>query len=117
MKKHDLRTPDYLGHILEAIRRIRSYTEGHSAQSLQDTPMALDAVVRNLKIIGEAAHNVEQGDPAFAASHPEIRWRTLHAMRNQISHGYFAVDVEIIWSTLKQHLPVLERDLIRLIGE
>jgi uncharacterized protein with HEPN domain len=117
MRKHELRTPDYLGHILEAIRRIRSYTEGHSAQSLQAMPMALDAVVRNLEIIGEAAHNIVQGDPAFAANHPEIRWRTMYAMRNQISHGYFAVDVEIVWSTVSQHLPILERDLLRLIGE
>jgi uncharacterized protein with HEPN domain len=117
MRKHELRTPDYLEHIQEAIRRIRSYTEGHSAQSLQATPMALDAVVRNLKIIGEAAHNIAQSDPAFAANHPEIGWRTMYAMRDQISHGYFAVDVEIVWSTVSQQLPILERDLVRLIGE
>lgn len=117
MKKHELRTPDFLGHILEAIGRIRSYTEGHSAQSFQATPMAVDPVVCNLEIIGEAAHNIEQGDPAFAANHPEIRWRTMYAMRNQISHGYFAVDVEIVWNTVKQYLPILERDLTRLIGE
>ncbi|WP_084168598.1 HepT-like ribonuclease domain-containing protein [Paraburkholderia acidipaludis] len=58
---------------------------------------------------------------AEAARHNRSRTRrwpsTLYAMRNQISHGYFAVDVEIIRSTVKQHLPVLERDLMRLIGE
>ena len=72
MRKKDLRTPDYLRHILDAIERIRTYTEPLSHESFAATPMAVDAVVRNIEIIGEAAHNITQGDPEFAAAHPEI---------------------------------------------
>jgi len=114
MRKKDLRTPDYLQHILDAIDRIRAYTGALSRESFEATPMAVDAVVRNIEIIGEASHNIAQGDPGFAAAHPEIPWEAIYGMRNQVSHGYFAVDIDIVWSTVQTYLPDLERKLSRL---
>jgi uncharacterized protein with HEPN domain len=114
MRKKDLRTPDYLQHILDAIDRIRTYTEPLSRESFEATPMAVDAVVRNIGIIGEAARNVTRGDPDFAAAHPEIPWEAMYGMRNHVTHGYFVVDVDIVWSTVKSYLPELELKLSRL---
>ena len=114
MRKKDLRTPDYLRHILDAIERIRSYTGPLSRESFEATPMAIDAVVRNIEIMGEASHNITRGDPDFAAAHPEIPWEAIYRMRNQVSHGYFAVDIDIVWSTVQTYLPDLERKLSRL---
>ncbi|MFX1762662.1 DUF86 domain-containing protein [Paraburkholderia sp. A1RI-2L] len=114
MRKKDLRTPDYLQHILDAIERIRTYTEPLSHDSFEATPMAVDAVVRNIEIIGEAAHNITQGDPDFAAAHPEIPWEAMYGMRNQVSHGYFAVDIDIVWSTVQTYLPDLKHKLSKL---
>lgn len=114
MRKKDLRTPDYLRHILDAIERIRSYTEPLSREGFEATPMAVDAVVRNIEIIGEAGRNITQCDPDFAAAHPEIPWEAMYGMRNQVSHGYFAVDIDIVWSTIQTYLPDLERKLLKL---
>jgi uncharacterized protein with HEPN domain len=66
------RTPDYLGHMLEAIVRIESYTKDLDRDAFDADPKTQDAVVRNLEVLGEAARNVVQNDPAFVAAHPDV---------------------------------------------
>jgi len=87
MKRSDLRTPDYIEHMLEAIGRIREYTAHLSLEEFESTRIAIDAVVRNLEIIGEAAHNVMLRDPDFVTAHPGVPWQPMYAMRNRILHG------------------------------
>jgi uncharacterized protein with HEPN domain len=101
VKKSDLRTKDYIEHMLEAIGRIREYVAPLSHETFESTQMAVDAVVRNIEIIGEAAH-------------PEIPWQDIYAMRNRVSHGYFAINTQVVWVTIQRDLPELERDLLRL---
>jgi uncharacterized protein with HEPN domain len=69
--------------------------------------MAQDAVIRNLEIIGEASHNIEQHHPDFAAAHPELPLAFAYQMRNAVAHGYFKVDLEIVWKTIHNDLPGL----------
>ncbi|QBQ98152.1 DUF86 domain-containing protein [Paraburkholderia pallida] len=114
MKKGDLRTRDYIEHILTAIERIRDYTASVTLETFQTTPMVIDAVVRNLEIIGEAARNVIQDDPTFIAAHPEIPWQAMYATRNRVSHGYFDIDTRTVWVTVQNDLPELERALLPL---
>jgi uncharacterized protein with HEPN domain len=114
MRKKDLRTPDYLQHMLDASERIRTDTAPLSRESFQATPMAVDAVVRNIGIIGEATRNVTHGDPDFANAHPEIPWEAMYGMRNHVTHGHFVVDVDIVWSTVQSYLPELELKLLAL---
>lgn len=111
MKKSDLRTADYIEHMLEAIACIQEYVAPLSLETFGSTRMAIDAVVRNLEVLGEASRNVMLGDPAFAASHPEIPWEDMYSMRNRISHGYFAINANTIWVTVQRDLPELERNL------
>ncbi len=66
------RLADYLGHILEAIERIDRYVEDIDEVAFLGNEMAQDAVIRNLEIIGEASHNIEQHHPEFAVGHPEL---------------------------------------------
>jgi uncharacterized protein with HEPN domain len=75
-----------------------------------------DAVIRNIEIIGEAAKNVERADPVFVADHPEIPWLVIYAMRNRLSHGYFEVDLDVIWQTIQTDLPRLEAQIRALKG-
>lgn len=114
MKKDPLHTADCVQHMLAAIARIREYTAGLSPEAFEATPMAVDAVVRNLEIIGEAARNVMQHDRAFAAAHAQVPWETMYAMRNRISHGYFSVDAGVVWTTVQRDLPELQRELAGL---
>ena len=105
---HDqLRVADYLGHMLEAIERIGEYTEDVDEVSFLGNKMIQDAVLRNIEIIGEAARNIERAAPDFAAQHSEVAWSVIYTMRNRIAHGYFKVDLEIVWRTIQRDLPEL----------
>lgn len=66
-------------------------------------------MIRNIEIMGEAARNIEQRHPDFAEQHPDIPWADMYFMRNRVSHGYFTVDLEIVWKTIQNDLPGLAR--------
>lgn len=69
------------------------------------------AVIMSLIIIGEAATKVMEGHAAFADAHPEIPWRSMRGMRNRIAHGYFAINLDVVWDTVQTALPALLKDL------
>jgi uncharacterized protein with HEPN domain len=93
----------YLGHILDAIDRIQTYTaEGRDA-FMGDT-MVQDAVVRNFEIIGEAAKRLS-GD--VRRRHSEIPWRQVAGFRDVLSHDYMSIDLTIVWNAIESHLPSL----------
>lgn len=114
MSRDALRIGDYLAHILEAIARIDKYTEDIDEVGFLRNEMIQDAVLRNLEIIGEAARNIERTAPEFAAQHPEIPWAVIYTMRNRIAHGYFQVDLEIVWRTVQRSLPELADAVAKL---
>jgi len=105
MSKDKQRLADYLGHILQAIERIERYTDELDEAGFQQNELVQDAVIRNLEIVGEASRNIERHFPEFAAAHPEIPFSFAYQMRNAISHGYFKVDLEIVWKTIQRNLP------------
>ena len=100
MRRDQQRLPDYLDHILEAIERINRYTNEIDEVTFLQNEMAQDAVIRNIEIINEASHNIERDYPAFAANHPELPLAFAYQMRNAVAHGYFKVDLEIVWKTI-----------------
>lgn len=66
--------------------------------------MLLFATVRALELIGEAAGNVSDNTRSAA---PQIPWRAMVGMRNRLIHGYFDIDTEVVWRTVKSELPEL----------
>lgn len=70
--------------------------------------MVQDAVIRNFEVIGEASHNIETRFPDFAANHPELPLAFAYQMRNAVAHGYFKVDLEIVWKTIQTDLSKLQ---------
>jgi uncharacterized protein with HEPN domain len=107
MSRDQDRLGDYLSHILEAIERIERYTQDMADLAFLESQLVQDAVVRNLEIIGEASHNIEIHHPEFAAQHPELPLAFAYQMRNAVAHGYFKVDLEIVWKTIHGDLPGL----------
>ena len=112
-----LRIPDYLGHIVEAIERIDEYLADVSEVAFLEDRKTQDAVIRNFEIIGEAAHNIERYHAQFAAEHTDVLWTVLYAMRNRVSHGYFKVDLEIVWKTIHSDLPELHAQIRKLLDQ
>ncbi len=114
------RLADYLRHILEAIDRIAGYVDGFDEPHFESNALVQDAVIRNFEIIGEASRRIETGYPDWAHSHPELPLASAYQMRNAIAHGYFSVDLHLVWATITDDLPPLrisiERSLDDLLG-
>lgn len=105
----------FLQHAVEAIHRVAEYTAGLDEAGFLSNAMVQDAVIRNIEVMGEAARNVERHHPEFAKSHPGIPWKDVYAMRNRVSHGYFSVDLEIVWQAIQRDIPALGEQLLRLL--
>jgi uncharacterized protein with HEPN domain len=115
---HPQRVKDYLGHIAEAIQRATSYVQPFPDRAaFEQDPQAQDAVVRNIEIIGEAVNHINRAAPEFVAQHPELPWQQMRDMRNVVIHAYFAVDLEIVWKTVKEDLPRLKEQVDHLQSE
>lgn len=111
----ELRVRDYLGHILEAIERIGRYVGSMDEAEFRRDDKTQDAVIRNFEIIGEACHNVERYHPGFAEKYPEVPWSIAYEMRNALAHGYFLVDMEVVWRTIHNDLPGMAEQVHRLL--
>lgn len=109
MSRDPQRLNDYLAHILEAISRVAQYTAGIQEDGFIQNRLVQDAVMRNVEIIGEASHNILMHYPEFAAAHPELPLAFAYEMRNAVAHGYFKVDLEIVWRTIHHDLPALKQ--------
>lgn len=102
----------YLQDILTSIARVDGYTKEFTIEDLNKDFKTLDAVVRNLEIIGEAAKNM----PAdVREEYPDIPWGKMVSMRNKVIHEYFGVDVEILWKTAKEDLPPLRKQIKKVL--
>lgn len=81
MNSKEQRLPDYLGHMVEAIDRIESYVCDMDKASFSANRLVIDAVIRNIEVIGEASNKVRKHHRAFADEHPEVPWQLRNAER------------------------------------
>ena len=91
---------------MEAIDSIESYIGDFDYEAFRNNKMAVDAVVRELEIIGEASNNLSE---KFKRDNPEMPHRDAIDMRNFLAHEYFGVNTKIVWKTCKNNLPVLKK--------
>ncbi len=103
------RLADYLRHMLEAMDRIASYVDGLGQERFERDQLIQDAVIRNIEVIGEASRRIEVRYPEFAREHPELPLSAAYQMRNAVAHGYFEVDLGIVWATIVTDLPALSQ--------
>ena len=108
------RDPSRLHDMLDAARKALSFVEGRSRPDLDSDEMLALALVRLLKVMGEAARFVPD---EIKTEHPEIQWREIAATRNRLIHGYFSVDLDIVWSIVQNDLPPLVRQLKAIVAE
>lgn len=93
--------------MIESVERIERQTRG-GRQAFEADELVQTWVVHHLEILGEAARGVS---PDLQGRHPEVRWGAIVALRNVLTHHYFGVDVERVWTTLDAELPALKRQL------
>jgi uncharacterized protein with HEPN domain len=102
----------YLTDIRGAIDRILEYTSA-GREVFFGNSMVQDAVVRNLEILGEAVRGVTE---ATRKAHPEIPWKKITGTRDRVIHGYFRVDLDIVWEIVEKELPVLRDKMATLLA-
>ena len=74
-----------------------------------------DAVIRNFEIIGEASRNVTKHYPEFTVKNSHVPWDITYEMRNILAHGYFEIDIDIVWKTIEDDLPKLKTQITELL--
>lgn len=110
------RLPDYLRHMQEAAQNALDYTSGLDKTAFLADGRTQQAVFFNLVILGEAATKLMAGHADFLSRHPQVPWRAIRDMRNQVAHGYFTIDVDVVWRTVQHALPELLDQLPAIIA-
>jgi uncharacterized protein with HEPN domain len=103
---------DYLRDMLENANRAIQFTEGMNFESFSKDEKTIYAVIRAVEIIGEATRNIPE---EIRTKYPEIPWRDASDMRNKLVHRYFGINLEVIWQTLNEDLPMLADGLQKII--
>lgn len=102
----------FLIHILESIEWINKGVNGLSKDKFINNVLVQDAVIRRLEIIGEAVKNLPV---ALKKKYPDIPWQKISGLRDKLIHGYFGIDVELVWEIVKKDLPPFKNQIEEML--
>jgi uncharacterized protein with HEPN domain len=108
------RLADYLDHMQQAATDACSFVEGLSKDDFLADKLTQQGVIMSLIIIGEASTKIMDQHAEFVDQHPEVPWRSMRGMRNRIAHGYFDINLDVVWATVQTALTELLEQLARL---
>ncbi len=94
--------------IIACCEKILRFTSGMNQEQLVEQELVMDAVLRNIEIIGEATKHIPD---EVRAKMPGIEWKKIAGMRDWISHVYYRVDDSIVWDAVETKVPELLRTL------
>lgn len=101
----------YLQDIKDSIQKIEAYTKELSLDNFINDEKTIDAVVRNIEIIGEAANNLPL---ELKNKYSDVPWAEIIGARNKMIHEYFGVDIEILWKTVQNDIPKLKKEIKKI---
>lgn len=101
----------YLADIEESCRLILGYTAGMSGEQFRADRKTVDAVIRNLEIIGEAVKHLPASTRSVRA---DVDWRRIASLRGILIHAYFGVDLDIVWDVVTSKIEALLTAAIEL---
>ena len=104
----------YLRHMLDAARKVMAFTQQRQREDMESDEMLSLAIVRLLEILGEASRNVP---PYLRERDPQIPWAAIAGTRNRLVHGYFDVDLDIVWAIVTQDIPNLIPQLETILAQ
>lgn len=105
---------DYLQDILDSIEEIDAFTSGYNFESFSIDKKTINAVIRSIEVIGEAAKKIPI---QIREKHPQIPWKKMAGMRDKLIHEYFGIDLEILWKVSKSELPPLKHQFEQILSE
>lgn len=102
----------YLSDIRDAIEKIYGFVGSMSFETFSQDAKTIDAVVRNIEVIGEAARHIPE---PLRLAYPTVPWKQVVGARDKVVHEYFGIDLEVIWKTIQDDLPILKREIDQMI--
>lgn len=105
---------DYLNDIMDAVRKIEKFVQGMDFEQFRKDDKSAFAVIRALEIIGEATKKI----PKEVKNHySSVPWKDMAGIRNKLIHEYFGVNLKVVWKTTQEDLPLLKRQIGKMIKE
>lgn len=103
MRSRDYR--DYVKDIIDSIDEMKNFINGMNFEAFAKDKKTINAVVRSIEVIGEAAKKIPK---TLRDKHPDVPWKKMAGMRDKLIHEYFGIDIEILWKVAKDELPPLK---------
>ena len=108
------RTPKlYLNDIKKCIKKIQRYVDDISFKDFKKNEMLVDAVFRNIEIIGEASSQLPND---IKKTNTQVPWKDIIGMRHKMIHDYFGINHLRVWNTINDKLPELLEQIIEIEG-
>ena len=101
-----------LEHMLEAARKTVEFVTGETRESFENDRKLIRALTTTVGVIGEAASQISR---EFQDANPQIPWPQIIAMRNRLVHGYFDVNLNVLWDSATNSIPALIVELEKLM--
>jgi uncharacterized protein with HEPN domain len=103
----------FLDDIVASCDKIGRYTLGMTFESFRDSDLVVDAVTRNLELIGEASKSVPED---IRNRYAAVPWRKMTGLRDVVVHGYFRVDVRLLWDIVERDVPVVRQKIAAILA-
>ena len=101
-------------HMFDAVQKITEFIQARTRADLEIDEKLTLALIRLLEIIGEAAKSIS---PSFRERYPKIPWKEISGTRDRLIHGYFDIDLDIIWQIVSRDLPSLISEIKKMLSE
>ena len=101
----------YILHILDCIDAIEIFSKNIKKETLLTNREKKSAIIREIEIIGEATKNISK---ELKDKNPNVQWKLIVGTRDKMIHHYFGVDVNIVWEIIKNEIPLLKKQIIKI---
>jgi uncharacterized protein with HEPN domain len=106
---------EYLKHIHNEIIFIEKFTSQITTiENLKDNEVLKRALTRSIEIIGEVIKNIPND---IRERYPEVLWKEISGTRDKLIHGYFDVDYNIVYNIIKAEIPILKKQVEKIIND
>jgi len=102
----------FIEDVLTCIEKIERYTSNVSFEDFSGNDMAVDAVIRNFEIIGEAVKKIPE---EIKTRYADVEWKEAAGFRDVLIHDYFGIDIEAVWDTVRNNIPPFKKQILKVL--